>query len=130
MERAGFADGDEIIADRVLTPRDGSVVVAIVAGELLIRRLLMHDGATSLATEPALPLSPVAASRVVGAVNRTGRLYAIVEELRAVSAHPRSARWLAARFEVSSRTIERDVNSLPQSGLPMWMHVRTRPQSS
>ncbi|MDJ0317552.1 MULTISPECIES: LexA family protein [Arthrobacter] len=61
MAGAGIADGDEIIVDRALTPRDASVVVAIVAGELLIRRLLMHDGATSLATEPAPPLPPIAA---------------------------------------------------------------------
>ena len=53
MAGAGIADGDEIIVDRSLTPRDGSVVVVIVEGELLIRRLLMHDGAPSLATHPA-----------------------------------------------------------------------------
>ncbi|MEV4810868.1 helix-turn-helix transcriptional regulator [Micromonospora avicenniae] len=53
-------------------------------------------------------------------MNRTDRLYALVEELRAVSPRPRSARWLAARFEVSSRTIERDIGALQQSGVPIW----------
>ncbi|GAA4668260.1 helix-turn-helix transcriptional regulator [Frondihabitans cladoniiphilus] len=53
-------------------------------------------------------------------MNRTDRLYALVEELRAVSPRPRSARWLAARFEVSSRTIERDLTALQQSGVPIW----------
>lgn len=53
MAGAGVADGDEIIVDRSLTPRDGSVVVAVVEGELLIRRLSMHDGVTSLVTQPA-----------------------------------------------------------------------------
>jgi predicted DNA-binding transcriptional regulator YafY len=53
-------------------------------------------------------------------VNRTDRLYALVEELRVVSPRPRSARWLAARFEVSARTIERDLAALQQSGLPIW----------
>ncbi|WP_328851957.1 YafY family transcriptional regulator [Micromonospora globbae] len=53
-------------------------------------------------------------------MNRTDRLYAIVEELRAVSPRPRSARWLATRFEVSSRTIERDIGALQQSGVPIW----------
>ena len=53
-------------------------------------------------------------------VNRTDRLYALVEELRAVSPRPRSARWLAERFEVSARTIERDLSALQQSGLPIW----------
>ena len=53
-------------------------------------------------------------------MNRTDRLYALVEELRAVSPRPRSARWLAEKFEVSSRTIERDLSALQQSGVPIW----------
>jgi predicted DNA-binding transcriptional regulator YafY len=53
-------------------------------------------------------------------VNRTDRLYALVEELRAVAPRPRSTRWLAARFEVSTRTIERDISALQQSGVPVW----------
>jgi predicted DNA-binding transcriptional regulator YafY len=53
-------------------------------------------------------------------MTRTDRLYALVEELRAVAPRPRSARWLAERFEVSSRTIERDLSVLQQSGVPIW----------
>lgn len=53
-------------------------------------------------------------------MNRTDRLYSLVEELRAVAPRPRSARWLAERFEVSSRTIERDLSALQQSGVPIW----------
>jgi predicted DNA-binding transcriptional regulator YafY len=53
-------------------------------------------------------------------VNRTDRLYALVEELRAVAPRPRSAAWLAARFEVSGRTVERDISALQQSGVPIW----------
>jgi predicted DNA-binding transcriptional regulator YafY len=53
-------------------------------------------------------------------VTRTDRLYALVEELRAVAPRPRSARWLAERFGVSSRTIERDLSALQQSGVPIW----------
>jgi predicted DNA-binding transcriptional regulator YafY len=52
-------------------------------------------------------------------VNRTDRLYALVEELRAVAPRPRSASWLARRFEVSVRTVERDLDALRQSGLPI-----------
>lgn len=33
---------------------------------------------------------------------------------------PRSARWLAKKFDVSSRTIERDLSALQQSGVPIW----------
>jgi predicted DNA-binding transcriptional regulator YafY len=53
-------------------------------------------------------------------VNRTDRLYAIVEQLRAVSPRPRSTRWLAGHFEVSTRTIERDVSALQQTGVPIY----------
>jgi predicted DNA-binding transcriptional regulator YafY len=53
-------------------------------------------------------------------VNRTDRLYALVEELRAVAPRPRSARQLAGRYEVSTRTIERDVLALQESGVPVY----------
>ena len=53
-------------------------------------------------------------------VNRTDRLYALVEELRAVAPHPRSARQLATKYEVSTRTIERDILALQESGAPSY----------
>ena len=49
-------------------------------------------------------------------MTKTERLYAIVEELRAVAPRPRSATWLARRFEVSARTVERDLAALRESG--------------
>jgi predicted DNA-binding transcriptional regulator YafY len=55
-----------------------------------------------------------------GRVNRTDRLYALVEELRAFAPRPRTAHQLAGRFEVSIRTIERDINALLQSGVPLY----------
>ncbi|WP_216899278.1 helix-turn-helix transcriptional regulator [Nocardia alni] len=52
-------------------------------------------------------------------MNRTDRLYALVEDLRAVAPRRRTARELAARHEVSVRTIERDIAALQQSGVPI-----------
>jgi predicted DNA-binding transcriptional regulator YafY len=56
-------------------------------------------------------------------VNRTDRLYVLIEEMRAVAPRPRSARWLAGRFEVSVRTVERDINALQQSGVPIYAEL-------
>jgi predicted DNA-binding transcriptional regulator YafY len=53
-------------------------------------------------------------------VNRTDRLYALVEELRAVAPRLRRSAQLAARFEVSVRTIERDLLALQVAGVPIW----------
>ena len=54
------------------------------------------------------------------AVNRIDRLYAIVEELRARAPRKLQAANLAARFEVSTRTVERDILSLQEAGVPIW----------
>jgi predicted DNA-binding transcriptional regulator YafY len=53
-------------------------------------------------------------------MNRTDRLYAIVEELRARAPRSLRASDLAGRFEVSARTIERDVLALQEAGVPIW----------
>ena len=59
-------------------------------------------------------------------MNRTERLYALVEELRAVAPRPRSARQLAERYEVSARTIERDILALQESGVPIYAEAGRR----
>ncbi|WP_433335813.1 helix-turn-helix transcriptional regulator [Spirillospora sp. CA-294931] len=56
-------------------------------------------------------------------MNRTDRLYALVEELRARAPRRVTARELAARFEVSCRTIERDIGALQQGGVPIYADV-------
>lgn len=52
-------------------------------------------------------------------MNRSDRLYALVEELRAAGPRGRTAAWLAARFEVATRTIKRDVAGLQRAHVPI-----------
>ncbi|RKN44014.1 helix-turn-helix transcriptional regulator [Streptomyces hoynatensis] len=52
-------------------------------------------------------------------MNRTARLYALVEELRAAAPRPRTVAALAARFEVAGRTVQRDLQALMQAGVPV-----------
>ncbi|WP_427018759.1 LexA family protein [Pseudarthrobacter sp. P1] len=51
MDAAGISDGDEIIVDRSLVPKDRSVVVAVLDGELVVRRLRLAQGGASLEAE-------------------------------------------------------------------------------
>ncbi|MFD7731594.1 helix-turn-helix transcriptional regulator [Kitasatospora phosalacinea] len=52
-------------------------------------------------------------------MNRTARLYALVEELRAAAPRPLTVARLAARFEVATRTVQRDLQALMAAGLPV-----------
>lgn len=51
MEGAGISDGDELIVNRALTPRDGSIVIAILDGELTVKRLQLKAGGVVLHAE-------------------------------------------------------------------------------
>jgi DNA polymerase V len=42
MQGAGIADGDELIVDRSLTPRDGQIIIAVVDGEFLVKTLRLQ----------------------------------------------------------------------------------------
>ena len=39
MEGAGIFSGDVLVVDRAIVPKDGSIVVAAVYGELVVKRL-------------------------------------------------------------------------------------------
>lgn len=53
-------------------------------------------------------------------MNRTDRLYALVEELRATPERSRAAHELGAKLEVATRTIKRDISALQQAGVPIY----------
>jgi proteasome accessory factor B len=52
-------------------------------------------------------------------VNRTARLYALVEELRSAAPRSLTVAALAARFEVNTRTVQRDLQALMETGVPV-----------
>ncbi|MDQ0662108.1 DNA polymerase V [Arthrobacter ulcerisalmonis] len=56
MEGAGISDGDELIVNRALEPKDGSVVIAVLDGELTVKRLrITRTGVVLQAENPKYP---------------------------------------------------------------------------
>ncbi|WP_372699075.1 LexA family protein [Arthrobacter sp. JSM 101049] len=51
MAASGICEGDEVIVDRSVEPRDGKVVIAVLDGELVIRRLAADASGVSLQTD-------------------------------------------------------------------------------
>ncbi len=51
MEDAGIFDGDELIVDRSIEPHDGHVVVAIVDGDMTVKRLRVTSNGVVLQAE-------------------------------------------------------------------------------
>lgn len=51
MTNAGIHDGDIIVVDRSVEPIDRSVVVAVIDGELTVKRLILIDGVAELHAE-------------------------------------------------------------------------------
>ncbi|GAB6857980.1 LexA family protein [Microbacterium xylanilyticum] len=53
MTGAGIYDGDELLVDRSTTPRDGDVIVAVLDGELTLKRLHVTAGGVVLKADNA-----------------------------------------------------------------------------
>lgn len=53
MEGAGIFDGDYLIVDRSVAPRDEMIVVAAVYGELVVKRLVVRSAVLYLVSEQA-----------------------------------------------------------------------------
>ena len=51
MVGAGICDGDELIVNRAARPVDGSVVIAVLDGELTVKRLRLTPAGVVLASE-------------------------------------------------------------------------------
>lgn len=51
MRSAGINDGDVLLVDRAITAGPNHVVVALVEGELCVRRLAMHEGVLRLRSD-------------------------------------------------------------------------------
>lgn len=56
MTRAGLMDGSVVLVDRSITPKPGDVVVAVLDGEMTVKRLLKRNGSYILAPDCDDPL--------------------------------------------------------------------------
>ena len=72
MIGAGIHSGDLLIVDRSLEPKDGNVVIAVIDGELTVKRIEIHDGKLFLVPEnkdyPLIPVTEEQSFQVWGVV--------------------------------------------------------------
>ena len=72
MQEAGIHSSDVLIVDRALTPSDGSVIIAVINGELTVKRLSKRHGKLMLVPENnqyrPLPITETTAFEVWGVV--------------------------------------------------------------
>lgn len=70
MQCAGISDGDELIVDRSIQPRDGHVVIAVIDGEMTVKRLSTSTSGVVLKAEnpdyPDLPVAELSDFRIWG----------------------------------------------------------------
>ncbi|MGD9622328.1 MAG: LexA family protein [Mycolicibacterium sp.] len=60
MRDAGIHDGDELIVDRSLSPRDGQIVIAVVDGDFTCKTLHTKGKPRLAAANPSYPDIPLA----------------------------------------------------------------------
>lgn len=65
MQGAGISDGDELIVDRSIQPRDGQIVIAVVDGEFLVKTLRTKGVPRLVAAHPDYPETPLAGRDVL-----------------------------------------------------------------
>ena len=67
MEAAGIYAGDIVIVDRTATPQNGKIIIAILDGEMLIRRYEVHNYKKRLfpATQNLAPIEIVESSSFI-----------------------------------------------------------------
>ena len=51
MVGAGIFDGDLLVVDKSLTPTPGNIIIAVIDGDLTVRRLAARDGNVILKPE-------------------------------------------------------------------------------
>ncbi|MGC9386840.1 MAG: LexA family protein [Hydrogenovibrio sp.] len=75
MKKAGIQDGDILIVDRSLEPKDGKVVIAALDGELTVKRLSIKSTGTWLVPEndryPPIPIKETSDIYIWGVVTAT-----------------------------------------------------------
>jgi len=79
MVGAGFLDGDILVVDQSMQPRHGMIVVAIVSGEMYVRRLNRKHGGWALDPESSgfqsLRIKPGQDLEIRGVVTGMARRY-------------------------------------------------------
>ncbi|MCI5048768.1 MAG: translesion error-prone DNA polymerase V autoproteolytic subunit, partial [Rickettsiales bacterium] len=51
MLNAGIHDGDMLVVDRAINPKDGHIVVAVLNGEFTVKRIQLHHKGLALLPE-------------------------------------------------------------------------------
>lgn len=66
MVGAGIHTGDVVIVDRSLEPRNGSVIIAVLNGEMLIRRLQILENRKKLLVPDSKKIAAIEVNDAVG----------------------------------------------------------------